>query len=78
MLGSRATALSHGVDLKINWPGRLGVAPIMGAPFFAMVGLRDARAESLYIGLALALRHGALRARTARAHALNARPQLSS
>ena len=36
-------ALSRGVELRINWPGRLAVAPVMGSFFFAMVGLRDAR-----------------------------------
>src|SRR5208283_3223691 len=32
-------ALARGIELKINWAGRLGVAPTMGAPFFAMVGI---------------------------------------
>ena len=31
--------LSRGVELRINWPGRISVAPLMGAFFFAMVGL---------------------------------------
>ena len=31
--------LSRGVELRINWPGRLAVAPLMGGFFFAMVGL---------------------------------------
>ena len=30
--------LKRGVELKINWPGRLGVAPVMGSLFFAMAG----------------------------------------
>lgn len=47
--------LSHGVELSINWPGRLSVAPIMGAFFFAMVGLEGLGAILLYVGLALAL-----------------------
>ena len=29
-------AVSRGVELRINWPGRLAVAPVMGAPFFAI------------------------------------------
>jgi cardiolipin synthase len=47
--------LKHGVDLHINWPGRLAVAPTMGAPFFAMLGLHTLALVSLYIGLTLAI-----------------------
>ncbi len=47
--------LRRGVDLKINWPGRLGVAPIMGAPFFAMAGVHWLGLILLYVGLALTL-----------------------
>jgi CDP-diacylglycerol--glycerol-3-phosphate 3-phosphatidyltransferase len=43
------------VELKINWPGRLGVAPTMGAPFFAMAGLHVVALVSLYLGMTLAL-----------------------
>ncbi len=49
-----------GVELKINWPGRLGVAPTMGAPFFAMVGLHWLALIMLYLGLALSLLASAL------------------
>jgi cardiolipin synthase len=47
--------LSHGLELRINWAGRLGVAPTMGAPFFAMVGLHTLALVMLYVGLALSL-----------------------
>jgi cardiolipin synthase len=47
-------ALRHGVELKINWPGRLGVAPTMGAPFFAIAGVHWLALVMLYVGLALA------------------------
>ncbi|MGO9754599.1 MAG: CDP-alcohol phosphatidyltransferase family protein [Solirubrobacteraceae bacterium] len=47
--------LARGVELKINWAGRLGVAPTMGAPFFAMAGLHWLALAMLYIGMALAL-----------------------
>jgi cardiolipin synthase len=43
------------VELRINWPGRLAVAPVMGSFFFAMVGLEGLGEVLLYIGLALAL-----------------------
>jgi cardiolipin synthase len=49
-------ALSRGRELRINWPGRLAVAPVTGAFFFAMVGGLGTFAEVLlYVGLALAL-----------------------
>jgi cardiolipin synthase len=48
-------SLSRGVDIKINWAGRLAVAPTMGAPFFAMLGLHWLALILLYLGLALAL-----------------------
>lgn len=47
--------LAHGVELRINWPGRISVAPIMGAFFFAMAGLGTLAEVLLYVGLALAL-----------------------
>ena len=45
----------HGVELRINWPGRIGVAPVMGSIFFALLGLQRAGEVLLYVGLALAL-----------------------
>jgi len=55
MLGLSRYALRRGIDLKINWPGRLGVAPTMGAPFFAMAGLHVVALVMLYVGMALTL-----------------------
>lgn len=55
---------TRGVELRINWPGRLGVAPVMGSFFFAMVGLATFAEVLLYIGLALALLATALYIRT--------------
>ncbi len=48
-------SLSRGVELRINWPGRLAVAPVMGSFFFAMVSLGGFAEVLLYVGLALAL-----------------------
>ncbi|HTY95928.1 MAG TPA: CDP-alcohol phosphatidyltransferase family protein, partial [Solirubrobacteraceae bacterium] len=45
----------HGVELRINWPGRLAVAPVMGSLFFAMCGLERLGEVLLYIGLALVI-----------------------
>jgi cardiolipin synthase len=55
MLALSRYALSRGIEIKINWPGRLGVAPTMGAPFFAMAGVHWLALILLYIGLALSL-----------------------
>jgi CDP-diacylglycerol--glycerol-3-phosphate 3-phosphatidyltransferase len=55
--------LRHGVELRINWPGRLGVAPTLGAPFFAMLGVRWFALVCLYLGLALSLVSTAMYAR---------------
>jgi CDP-diacylglycerol--glycerol-3-phosphate 3-phosphatidyltransferase len=55
MLGLSRYGLSRGVEIKINWAGRIGVAPTMGAPFFAMAGVHWLALILLYVGLALAL-----------------------
>ncbi len=52
--------LSRGLELRINWPGRLSVAPLMGGFFFAMAGLEGLGAILLYVGLALSLAATAL------------------
>lgn len=44
-------ALRHGIDLRVNWPGRIYVTPAMSAIFFALVGLEDLAEVLLYIGL---------------------------
>jgi CDP-diacylglycerol--glycerol-3-phosphate 3-phosphatidyltransferase len=55
MLIASRYALSRGVELKINWPGRLAVAPVLGAPFFAMLDVHWLALICLYLGMALAL-----------------------
>jgi cardiolipin synthase len=54
MLGLGRYGLSRGVDLRINWPGRLSVGPVMSAFFFAMVGLEVLAEVLLFLGIALA------------------------
>jgi CDP-diacylglycerol--glycerol-3-phosphate 3-phosphatidyltransferase len=58
--------LKRGVELRINWPGRISVAPLMGALFFAMVGLGGLAEVLLYVGLVLALVASALYVRSGR------------
>lgn len=55
MLLASRYGLSHGVEIQINWPGRLGVAPIAGAPFFAMAGVHWLALIMLYVGIAFGL-----------------------
>jgi cardiolipin synthase len=55
MLGLTPYALSRGVELKINWAGRIGVAPTMSAPFLAMAGVHWLALVMLYTGLTLTL-----------------------
>jgi cardiolipin synthase len=83
MLAASRYALSQGIEIQINWAGRLGVAPIAGAPFFAMAGVHWLALILLYVGMAFALiatvlyvRRGAqvLRAR----RAAEGEPKLSS
>ena len=47
--------LRHGADIKVNWLGRLGVWPVLGALFFAMAGLETVGEICLYVGLVLVL-----------------------
>jgi cardiolipin synthase (CMP-forming) len=55
MLAAGRYALQRGVELKINWWGRLAVWPIMSAIFAGLVGWTTAAAILLYLGLAMAL-----------------------
>jgi cardiolipin synthase len=65
MLAIGRYGIARGLPLRINWPGRLAVAPVMGSLFFAMTGLRTLGEVLLYVGLALALSATALYVRTA-------------
>jgi len=55
MLGLSRYGLRRGLDLQINWAGRVGVAPTMGAVFFALAGVHWLALVLLYAGMALAL-----------------------
>jgi len=51
------------VELRINWPGRLAVGPVMSSIFAGLVGWRTVGDVLLYVGLALALLASAMYAR---------------
>ena len=71
MLALSRYGLSRGVEIEINWFGRIGVAPMMGAPFFAMAGVHWLALIMLYVGLALALIATALYVRRGLAQTLS-------
>jgi cardiolipin synthase len=80
MLVASRYGLSRGVDIQINWAGRLGVAPIAGAPFFAMAGVHWLALILLYVGMAFGLLSAALYVRRGarEIRARNERTKLSS
>jgi len=57
-------AIRRGVELRINWPGRIAVAPLMASFILAMAGLQTLAEALLYVGLGLALVATALYARS--------------
>jgi len=56
--------LRHGVQIAVNWPGRISVFPIMGGIFFALVVSGWVPAVLLIVGVALAILATLLYART--------------
>ncbi|MBW8060199.1 MAG: CDP-alcohol phosphatidyltransferase family protein [Solirubrobacterales bacterium] len=56
--------LRHGVEIAVNWPGRISVFPIMGAIFLALLVAGWVPAALLILGLALAIVATVLYART--------------
>jgi cardiolipin synthase (CMP-forming) len=55
MLTAGRYAMRRGVELKINWWGRLAVTPVMASLFAGLVGLEDLAAALLYLGLFMAV-----------------------
>jgi cardiolipin synthase (CMP-forming) len=45
----------HGIEIQVNWPGRISVFPIMGGIFFALVFPGWVPAALLIVGLVLAI-----------------------
>jgi cardiolipin synthase len=64
MLVGGRVALTHGIELSINWPGRIGVWPVMAALGAALLGWKLAAEILLYIGLFFTVWSTALYART--------------
>ena len=55
VIGLVRLGLRHGVELKVNWLGRAGVWPVMGALFFALASVEWLAHACLYVGLVLVL-----------------------
>ena len=66
MLLLGAWAVRRGVEVRINWWGRIGVAPILAAPFWAMVSVEWFALGLLYSGMALSIAASVVYARDAR------------
>jgi CDP-diacylglycerol--glycerol-3-phosphate 3-phosphatidyltransferase len=68
--------LRHGVEARVNWPGRISVFPIMGSIFLAMLVSGWVPAALLIVGLVLAILATVLYARTGlrEVRALQAKP----
>jgi cardiolipin synthase len=56
--------LRHGVDIEVNWPGRISVFPIMGGIFLALLAPGRVATALLIWGLAMAILATVLYART--------------
>jgi cardiolipin synthase len=63
MLALAQYGLRHGVEISVNWPGRISVFPIMGGIFLALLVAGWVSTALLLVGLALALLATALYAR---------------
>ena len=55
MLALAQYGLRHGVQIAVNWPGRLSVFPIMGGIFFAMLFEGWGPEAALIVGLGMAI-----------------------
>jgi CDP-diacylglycerol--glycerol-3-phosphate 3-phosphatidyltransferase len=66
MIGLVRWGLRRGLNTKVNWLGRAGVWPVMGALFAGMVGWPTVGEICLYIGLVLVLGSTAQYVREAR------------
>lgn len=66
MLAIAQHGLRRGVEIEVNWPGRIAVFPIMGSVFLALIFAGWVPTALLLVGLALALIATALYVRAGR------------
>ena len=55
MLALARYGMRHGIDIAINWPGRIGIWWVLAAPFWAIIDVHVLAMVGLYVGLALTL-----------------------
>jgi cardiolipin synthase len=55
MLALARFGMRHGIDISINWFGRIGIWWVLGAPFWAIAGVHPLALVYLYVGLAFTL-----------------------
>ena len=55
MLALARYGMRHGIDIAINWPGRIGIWWVLAAPFWAIIDVHVLALVGLYVGLALTL-----------------------
>ena len=55
MLALSRYGMARGVELRINWPGRIAVGPTMFGIWLALLGLRDVAEGFVCAGIALAI-----------------------
>jgi cardiolipin synthase (CMP-forming) len=75
MLALAQYGVRHGVEIRVNWPGRLSVVPIMAGMFFALAVEGWVPEALLVLGVLLAIVATVLYARTGIAQARAARLQ---
>jgi hypothetical protein len=73
MLVLARVGMRRGLELRINWPGRIGIWWTLAAPFWAMMDVHVLALIGLYVGLVLTLWATALYVRDGLAQA-RARP----
>jgi len=66
MLALAEYGLRHGVDVEVNWPGRISVFPIMGGIFLALLAPGWVATALLLWGLTMAILATVLYARSGR------------
>jgi cardiolipin synthase (CMP-forming) len=55
MLALARYGMRHGIDIAINWPGRIGIWWVLAAPFWAIIDVHVLALVGLYVGVALTL-----------------------
>jgi CDP-diacylglycerol--glycerol-3-phosphate 3-phosphatidyltransferase len=55
MLALARYGMRRGIDIAINWPGRIGIWWVLAAPFWAIIDVHALALVGLYVGLALTL-----------------------